>query len=245
MTENKEYWDKLISEGLHLLQEQNNDAAAAVLSKASYDVEHSFHDSWRWGTDYWALFFYLKQSDYWDLGDKIEQIEKDIMSALVTFQKESRDLLSTVSIRLLDEEENDWEPILLFQKAVENAEHFISNGRYDSAFDRIHIAFSEYIKHILTENGVHFETDDSMSALLTKLHEHYCSHIQPSGAGDRIKTILLSTEGLIDTIGELRNNNTEAHPDGQLYGQLLEKRDAQLAVDLFKSIVDYIEDVEK
>ena len=244
MVDNDQYWDQLISQGLRFLQEQNNDAAAAVLKKGSFDVEHSYHDSWRWGTDYWALILYLRYRDYMALGEKKEQVERDIMSALVTFQKESRDLLSTVSIRQLAEEPAEWKDVLPFQKAAEDAEIFMSEGSYDCAFDRVYTAFSDYIRHLLTEHGVHFETDDSMSALLTKLHEHYCSHAQQPDAGDRIRTILLSTEGFIDTIDRLRNN-TAALPDGQLYGKLLEKREAQLAIDLLNSLVDYIEDVEK
>ena len=63
-TENKQYWNQLISKGAGFLQEQHNDAAAAVLKKAAFDVEHTYHDSWRWGTDYWELVLYLKHVDY-------------------------------------------------------------------------------------------------------------------------------------------------------------------------------------
>ena len=98
MAENNQYWNQLISKGLRFLQEQNNDVAAAVLKKAAFEVEHTYHDSWRWGTDYWALILYLNSKDYMALGDKKDQVERDIMSALVPFQKGSRDLLSTVSI---------------------------------------------------------------------------------------------------------------------------------------------------
>ena len=45
----------------------------------------------------------------------------------------------------------------------------------------------------------------------------------------------------MDTINESKNNATAANPDGQL----IEKREAQLAVDLINSIVDYIDDIEK
>ena len=98
MTDNKQYWEQLISKGLRFLKDQSNDAAAAVLKKAAFEVEHTYHDSWRWGTDYWALILYLNSKDYMALGDKKDQVERDIMSALVPFQKGSRDLLSTVSI---------------------------------------------------------------------------------------------------------------------------------------------------
>ena len=241
MAENKQYWNQLISNGIRYLQEQSNDTATAVLKQATFDVEHTYHDSWRWGTDYWELALYLKHGDYAALGDKRDQVERDIMSALVTLQKGSRDLLSTVSIRPAVEENLEWKDVLPFQKAAEDAELFIREESYDLAFDRIHTAFSDYIKYLLKEHDLHFEKDDSLSELLTKLYEYYCSHIQQKDAGDRIKTILQRTEGIINTIDELKNNNADAHSDGQL----IEKREAQLVISLINSIVDYIEDVEK
>ena len=241
MAENNQYWNQLISKGLRYLQEHNNDAAAAVLRKATFDVEHTYHDSWRWGTDYWELVLYLKRGDYTALGDRKEQAERDIMSALVTFQKGSRDLLSTVSIRPLAEQNIEWKDVLPFQKAAEEAELFMREGSYDDAFDRIHTAFSDYIRHILAEHDVHFDADESMCALLTKLHEYYSSRILPSDAVDEIKDILLSTGEFMDALNELRNNITLAHPDGQLVG----KREAQLSIGLADSIVAYIDDVEK
>ena len=175
------------------------------------------------------------------LGEKKEQVERDIMSALVKLQKGSKDLLSTVSIRQLAEQDLEREEDLAFRKAVEDADLFIREGSYDHAFDRIHTAFSDYIKHILTEHDVHFETDKSVYALLTKLQGYYDSHIQPSEVGDRIKNILLSTGELMDTINELRNSIAAVHPDGQL----IKKREAQLAMGMADSVVDYIEDIEK
>ena len=241
MAENTQYWNQLISNGIRLLQEQNNDAAAAVLKQAAFDVEHTYHDSWRWGTDYWELVLYLKRADYTALGDKKEQLEKDIMSALVTLQKGSRDLLSTVSIRPAVEQDMEWKEVLPFQKAAEDAELFIREDRYDFAFDRIQTAFSDYVRHILTKHGVHIETEDSLPTLLTKLQGYYCSHIQPADTGDRIKTILQSTGEIINTISESKSNNVAAHHNGQL----IEKREAQLAVSLINSVVDYIDDIER
>ena len=241
MAENNQYWKQLIYNGVRYLQEQNNDTAAAVLRQATFDVEHTYHDSWRWGTDYWELVLYIKRSDYTALGDRKDQIERDIMSALVTLQKGSRDLLSTVSIRPAIEQNIEWKEVLPFQKAAEDAELFIREGRYDFAVDRIYTAFSDYIRHILTKHGEHFENDDSLSELLTKLHGYYCSHILPTDEGDRFKTILQSTGEIINTINELKNNNADAHSDGQL----IKKREAQFAVSLLNSIVDYIDDVEK
>ena len=207
MTDNKQYWEQLISKGLRFLKDQSNDAAAAVLKKATFDVEHRYHDSWRWGTDYWDLVLYLKYGDYMALGDSKEQVEKDIMSALVTFEKGSRDLLSTVSIRPLVEQNMDWTEALPLQKAAEDAEHFIHEGRYDDAYERIYTAFSDYIQYVLQHD-----------------------------VGDRTKAILLSTVGILDAINEARNDSTAVHTDGQL----VEKREAQLAVGLINTIAEYV-----
>ena len=186
MADNQQYWDQLIAKGLRFLQDQSNDAAAAVLKKSTFDVEHRYHDSWRWGTDYWDLVLYLRYRDYMALGDSKEQAEKDIMSALVTFEKGSRDLLSTVSIRPLAEQNMDWTEALPLQKAAEDAELFLREGRYDDAYDRIYTAFSDYIEYI-----------------------------QQNDVGDRTEAILLGTVGILDTINEARNDITAAHPDGQ------------------------------
>ena len=163
MAENNQYWNQMISDGIRFLQEQNNDAAAAVLKKAAFDVEHAYHDSWRWGTDYWALVLYLKKRDYMDLGEKKDQAERDIMSALVPLQKGSRDLLSTVLIRPAIEQDVDWTEVLPFQKAIEDAELLLREEKYDSAFDRIRTAFSDYIKQA--------DAGDRTSAILRSIGE--------------------------------------------------------------------------
>ena len=54
------------------------------------------------------------------------------------------------------------------------------------------------------------------------------------------KTILRSAGGMINAVNELRNNNTIAHPNGQL----IQRREAQLVIRLVNVVVDYIEDVE-
>ena len=84
MSDNNQYWKQLISMGIRLLQDQKNDVAVVVMKKASFDIEHSFHDSWNGGVDYWEVVFNLKYKDYMALGEEKEQVERDIMTALLT-----------------------------------------------------------------------------------------------------------------------------------------------------------------
>ena len=127
------------------------------------------------------------------------------------------------------------------QKAVGDAEVFIREGRYDSAVDRVHTALHGYLRELLKEHGMSYGDDDKLPALFAKLHGYYGDYIQPADVGDRIKNILRSAGGMINAVNELRNNNTIAHPNGQL----IQKREAQLVIRLVNAVVDYIEDVEK
>ena len=63
---------------------------------------------------------------------------------------------------------------------------------------------------------------------------------KPPEVSDRIKAVLRSAGGMINAINELRNNNTVAHPNGQL----IQKREAQLVVRLVNLIIDYINNIE-
>lgn len=126
------------------------------------------------------------------------------------------------------------------KKAVHDAEVFIREGVCDSSVDRVHTAFHGYLEQVLIGHGENLGNNESLTALYSKLHSYYAGTIQPSEVGDRIKTILRSGSGMVNAINELRNNNTIAHPNGQL----IQEREARLVIRLVNAIVDYIEDVE-
>lgn len=127
------------------------------------------------------------------------------------------------------------------KKAVEDSMIFVREGQYESAVDRIHTALHGYLRELLTEHQVVYGNDDSLSALYNKLHEFYGNNIQPQDVATRIKTIVRSGAGIINSVNELRNNNTIAHPNGEL----IQKREAMLVIRLLNVIVDYIEEIEK
>jgi len=125
-------------------------------------------------------------------------------------------------------------------KAIEDAEVFIREGKFDSAVDRVHTAFHGYLRQLLDEHGDRSNPDDSLPGIYAKLHAYYSNSIQPAEIGERIKMILRSAGGMVTAVNELRNNNTVAHPNGYL----IQKREAQLVIRLINAIIDYIEDIE-
>ena len=125
-------------------------------------------------------------------------------------------------------------------KSIEDAIIFIREGKHDSAVDRIHTAFHGYLRQLLYEHGENSTPDDSLPGLFARLHAYYANTIQPKDVGERIKMILRSAGGMVTAVNELRNNNTVAHPNGNL----IQKKEAQLVIRLVNAIFEYIEDIE-
>lgn len=86
-----------------------------------------------------------------------------------------------------------------------------------------------------------FAKDDGLPALYNKFHDFYGNSIQPPDVAARVKAIVRSGAGIVNSVNELRNNNTIAHPNGIL----IQEREAQLVIRLVNAIVDYLEDVER
>lgn len=126
------------------------------------------------------------------------------------------------------------------RKAINDSEMFLREGKYDSAVDRIHTAFHGYLRALLSDHGVPFDSED-IPALFSKLHNFYGNTIQPPDVAERIKKILRSGGGMITAINELRNNNTVVHPNDNL----INKREAELVIRLVNAITDYVESIEK
>ena len=123
-------------------------------------------------------------------------------------------------------------------KAIDDAEVFMSEGKYDSAFDRVHTAFHGYLRKKLDDLGESYEESDTLNQLYNKLHSYVSAYITTDIAG-LIKTTLRSASGVINSINELRNRHSLAHPNDEL----ISAREAQLCIRLVKELSDYIEKV--
>lgn len=124
--------------------------------------------------------------------------------------------------------------------ALKDAQAHIDVGQFTNAVDRVHTAFHGYLREVLDGYQIQYVRSDNLSALLTKLHEFYGQVIQPPEVAARIKTILRCSGGIVQSVNEIRNNNTVAHPTHQL----IEKREAELVVRVVDALLCYIEDIE-
>lgn len=112
----------------------------------------------------------------------------------------------------------------------------MSQGKYDSAFDRVHTAFHGYLRKLLDNKQVAYEESDTLSQLYTKLHSKISSDIGETAISDLIRTSLRSASGIISSMNDLRNRHSLSHPNDVL----LDKREAELVISLVKVISDYL-----
>lgn len=196
----------------------------AIANRAGFDYPVKANTLAEWWSEVRGLSSYAERREY----------ISEMFSSVLTALRESDDNDDDVGFHQIASKSGT------VQKAVEDAEIFIREKKFDSAVDRVHTAFHGYLRQLLTEHRVAYGAEEGITALYTKLHGFYAAAIQPHDVGERIKTILRSAGGMINAVNELRNNNTIAHPNGQL----IQAREAQLVIRLVNAVVDYIEDVE-
>lgn len=123
-------------------------------------------------------------------------------------------------------------------KAIEDAEIFMRDGKYDSAFDRVHTAFHGYLRKKLDDLNETYEESDTLNQLYNKLHTYVGAHIATDQSAI-IKTTLRSASGVISSINDLRNRHSLTHPNGSI----ITSREAELCIRIVQDLTSYIEKV--
>lgn len=127
----------------------------------------------------------------------------------------------------------------VISKAIADAELLMEQGKYDSAFDRIHTAFHGYLRKVLDNKQVGYEESDTLSQLYTKLHTEVSANIGSTEIAELVRKSLRSASGVIAAINEMRNRHSLSHPNDDL----LQKREAEFAIKLVKDMSDYINSI--
>ena len=160
------------------------------------------------------------------------------------FGRQADQYLTDIDIGILVEhyEIIDFSEISLTQvisKAINDAELLMQQGKYDSAFDRIHTAFHGYLRKVLDNRNVSYEESDTLNQLYNKLHSDICNKITPGPMADLIKTTLRSGSGIISSMNDKRNRHSLSHPNSEL----ISNREAKFVIQLVKAISSYINEV--
>jgi len=213
---------------------------AALLKSNTYIEYTSLFTRREWNTYCAFLHIQVPVESY----ELVRQSESKILSiAEKVFGRQGDHFLTDIEIGIIvvNHEVIDFSGISLtdaISKAIEDAESFMRDGKYDSAFDRVHTAFHGYLRKKLDDLGESYEESDTLNQLYNKLHTYVSAHIATDQSG-LIKTTLRSASGVINSIKELRNRHSLAHPNDSI----ITVREAELCIRLVKELSDYIEKV--
>lgn len=176
-----------------------------------------------------------KQDSFVKEKDKILDIAESI------YGRQGDNYLTNIDIGILIEhyEVIDFSSISLTEviaKAIADAELLMSQGKYDSAFDRVHTAFHGYLRKVLENRNVLYEESDTLSQLYNKLHVDISANIGSTPIAELMKTSLRSASGIVASINDMRNRHSLSHPNEVL----LHNREAEFTIRLIKDLSDYI-----
>lgn len=127
----------------------------------------------------------------------------------------------------------------MVNETIEDADNSMVQGDYDHAFDRIHTAIHAYFRNLLENFDIEFDRGDNILKLYKVIQREILNRTDNSSSKKRVEQILRSANGIIQALNEIRNNNSFAHPNDQI----ILKDEAKLALEIAKSLVDYLQEV--
>ena len=127
----------------------------------------------------------------------------------------------------------------VIKNAIDDAELFMNNGQYDSAFDRIHTAFHGFLRNKLDDFGIDYAESDTLNQLYNKLHCMLEDNITPQEVANLVKTIIRNGSGVVSSINDIRNRYSLVHPNEVI----IDKREAEFTLQMIKVLTDYINKV--
>lgn len=127
----------------------------------------------------------------------------------------------------------------IISQAISDAELFMKEGKYNSAFDRVHTAFHGYLRKTLYDMNVLYEESETLSQLYNKLHAKIITHISSPHIAGLVKTLIRSASGIISSVNDIRNKHSLAHPNEEIIAE----REALLAIRIIGDLSDYIDSI--
>lgn len=200
-----------------------------------------------------SLFTYISWNTYktilhirvpLDKENLIENAREDILDAARKIYSKKDYILTDLEIGFLPEENEiiDFTDIAntnVIKNAIDDAELFMNNGQYDSAFDRIHTAFHGFLRNKLDDFGIDYAESDTLNQLYNKLHCMLEDNITPQEVANLVKTIIRNGSGVVSSINDIRNRYSLVHPNEVI----IDKREAEFTLQMIKVLTDYINKV--
>lgn len=123
------------------------------------------------------------------------------------------------------------------ERAITDAETLLRNSGATSGVDRIHTALHGYVQVVCQHAGISYQQDASLTELFALLRQRHPALASLGVRADEAVKILRSFGGILDTLNQLRNRGSVAHPNSQL----LDEPEAMLAINGARTILHYLD----
>ena len=121
--------------------------------------------------------------------------------------------------------------------ALEDAENLIKNSGAIIAVDRVHTALHGYFKAVCLNSNIEFNENANLITLWGLIRQNHPAFDNSTNKNDDIIKMLRNISTIIDSINNIRNKSSVAHPNENL----LNEPEAMLAINLARSILHYVD----
>lgn len=128
----------------------------------------------------------------------------------------------------------------IVKESLDQCQTLISEHKYKSAVDRAHTALHGYLQETCKKAGLELNINKNpkIQDYWGKLKkEHPSLKFDCSQSHLPVNQIIKSIGSLLQELNDIRNKNSYAHPNDKILGE----NEAELAVNLMKSILRYID----
>lgn len=124
----------------------------------------------------------------------------------------------------------------IVQQALEDAKNLIQTSGATSAVDRAHTAFHGYLQAICKKTEITYGRGASIIDLFKVIKENH-PKIKINLRDQNINKIFRSMSAIVDSINQLRNNASVAHPNENL----LPEEEAMLTINTITTLLHYLD----
>ena len=233
-------WAQVRSAAIKVLLSRAKDRAAELLEMTGWTVRDGGND---WQDEFRVLYREVRIEEY-DLYEKMSRSPED-RAAFTEIAKVLIEL--KIPIRFIGAEliiDASPDPVstpkvenssAVVERALIEAERWVSEGSAISAVDRAHTALHGFLRGVCVAAG--FDAPDpSLTELLKWLRESHPKFNTSGPHREHSAKLLKAMASVCDTLNTLRNRGSMAHANETL----LDEADAMLAINASRTLLHYI-----
>lgn len=237
-------WEVLKKNTVQLLRSRGSNTASTLLQNTPFSLCNGTNG---FGDEFNLLHYYAPLNQYVSLAEESEKdtVKFDYQKIAETITEighyirfivlelapgidEPMDIVTTPSLKISSDS---------VQRALADAELLIQRHGPTSGVDRIHTAFHGYLKTVAMKANIPLTTDSSITELFKTIRSTHPALMGREPRREDIDKILRAIATIIDSLNQVRNKASGAHPNELV----LQEAEAMLVINSAKTLLHYFD----